>query len=174
MRYLLLLSITLALSPAAAQKMYRCGNTFSQTPCDSTGQATDLPKGANQSRDSFEARLEDLKREQAKGEKNIHKLSEKLPPVPAPSAEAVAANEDLCRKSILLQLKDPDSAKFERGFRGNAQNYYGPKSEVVSGIAYYQSVNAKNSFGGYTGAQTWVCYFDMNEKAVEWVSSPRS
>ena len=54
---------------------------------------------------------------------------------------------------ILKELKDPDSAKFRFKLTRNA--YYLDNNPV---LAWYSSVfvNAKNSFGGYTGEQKYI------------------
>jgi hypothetical protein len=61
-----------------------------------------------------------------------------LPASAAPNRPAV----DQAKASVLAQLKDPDSAKF------------GVAAEFPEAICL--QVNAKNSYGGYTGNKIWV------------------
>lgn len=69
----------------------------------------------------------------------------------------------LCKGYVSNRLKDPDSAKWEDVFVG--------KSAVCG------SVNSKNSFGGYSGFQSFICggenaiFFEDDFAAGEFVKS---
>jgi hypothetical protein len=67
-------------------------------------------------------------------------------------AEAKAATEAV-RAQVRARLKDPDSARF-RG-TGNADIEIAAGKPVSITCGY---VNAKNSFGGYTGEQPWYLF----------------
>lgn len=55
------------------------------------------------------------------------------------------------RRTVVSQLKDPYSAVFGELFRTTSRNVRGEPTDVVCG-----KVNAKNSFGGYTGMKGFV------------------
>lgn len=65
----------------------------------------------------------------------------------APKPPAVAAAEAAVRAS----LKDPESARFAEMRALTRPNARGEPTEVVCG-----TINAKNGFGGYTGAKPLV------------------
>ncbi len=73
-------------------------------------------------------------------------LAALLPAQAQQPAKAIAAK---ARNAVLAALKDPDSAVFEGLYMGNS-----PAKNVVCGF-----VNAKNSFGGYTGKKRFY-YFE--------------
>ncbi len=54
---------------------------------------------------------------------------------------------------VRAMLKDPDSADF-----GDVYLVAGAKNEALQDIAICGLVNAKNSFGGYSGNQRFVAY----------------
>jgi len=66
---------------------------------------------------------------------------------------------------IKMRLKDPDSAQITYGDidRGWFREGFGGKTRYAWRLP--TSVNAKNSFGGYTGAKPWMFYFH-GEKMV--------
>lgn len=63
---------------------------------------------------------------------------------------------------IKRQLKDPYSAQIaSMGVKRAVLPASMASTETVPVYCSYQSVNAKNSYGGYTGAKTWeFCYRD--------------
>lgn len=70
---------------------------------------------------------------------------------PAVSQERAKA---FCDTLLQARLKDPDSAKMDGDWRYiGAQRYDGQAA-----LAWGRMVNAKNSFGGYTGEKPVVCY----------------
>ena len=62
------------------------------------------------------------------------------------------AQEDVLKAKVIRQLKDPDSAQF-RNLRVSA-----------GGVARCGEVNAKNSYGGYTGFRAFVA----DQDGVAW------
>jgi len=61
------------------------------------------------------------------------------------------------KKYVLSVLKDPESARFY-----NVQAFN--DNTIVCGY-----VNAKNSYGGYTGKQVFLVSFDSGRPAVAWI-----
>jgi hypothetical protein len=71
---------------------------------------------------------------------------------------------DTCQKAVRKNLKDPDSAKFGDDWKAWIVTHYDKQPPVsynpANGDKLYSaggSVNAKNSFGGYTGDQAYGC-----------------
>jgi len=66
--------------------------------------------------------------------------------------------EAIARKNILPRLKDPESARLTYGECRKSVMHSIPIAGLPKQAGYRIStrVNAKNSFGGYTGAQSWV------------------
>lgn len=72
---------------------------------------------------------------------------------------------DTCQASVRKSLKDPDSAKFDEWKAWqvtSAKSAPPPDMEYnpAAGDRYYNAagmVNARNSFGGYTGGQPYSC-----------------
>lgn len=54
----------------------------------------------------------------------------------------------------MQNLKDPDSARFGR-FSKPRKEYLYENSKPVYGYSVCAEINAKNSYGGYTGSQTY-------------------
>ncbi len=71
-------------------------------------------------------------------------------------AQALAA----AKQKVSGKLKDPDSAKFTDVARKTTPNVAGQPTDVVCG-----KVNAKNSYGGYTGAKAFI-YFVGDKSSV--------
>jgi hypothetical protein len=77
-------------------------------------------------------------------------------PVSAMGQEANLTDEavyEAAKKAVIQQLKDPDSAKFGSLARQTKPNVRGEPTDIVCG-----AVNARNSFGGYSGMSGFV-YF---------------
>jgi hypothetical protein len=84
--------------------------------------------------------------------------SQRNAPIPSgPPPTASVPDKQLfgqARQAVLANLKDPDSAKFGTKLeRRQAATRDGRPYEFVCG-----EVNAKNSFGGYTGAKMFLWY----------------
>jgi hypothetical protein len=79
--------------------------------------------------------------------------------VPAPKRNLSPANAIAEAKStITSRLKDPESARFSDVSYKTSPNARGEPTDVVCGM-----VNAKNSYGGYTGAKPFVYFVDRRE-----------
>lgn len=78
------------------------------------------------------------------------------------------AYEDTIRAHFEQVLKDPESARYEigrpvKGYYGKTlTNLAGPR-DIRYGWLVRTGVNAKNSFGGYTGTQEYHCWFRGEE-----------
>lgn len=70
-----------------------------------------------------------------------------MAPALAP-VELTAAQVELVKKGVASGLKDPESARFDSGFKAGRDD-----SSAIFVCGY---VNAKNSFGGYTGAKPFI------------------
>jgi hypothetical protein len=66
---------------------------------------------------------------------------------PLPDAQAM----DAAKRALMAALKDPESARLGPMRRHNVTDAMGRRFDVVCG-----TVNSKNSFGGYTGAQPFA------------------
>lgn len=78
--------------------------------------------------------------------------------------EIEASVIDTCQGSVKKQLKDPDSAKFSDWKAWLVTHHHKPPTvssyHPENGDKLYSAggaVNAKNSYGGYTGDQGWAC-----------------
>jgi hypothetical protein len=145
------LSVALAMLVCAttsyAQKVYRCGSAYTATPCGSDARQINIPVaspvGPGASID-FAA--------------HERKLRQRVPDVQT-SESQITANKLACVAGVRSALKDPDSAKFEPVTRTGSQISY-ENGLYVPRVHYAVNVNAKNSYGGYTGAKPWFCLFD--------------
>jgi hypothetical protein len=81
------------------------------------------------------------------------------PPSPGspPKPETVAALKSVAAK----QLKNPNSARWERMQQATRPNVAGKPMDVVCGY-----VNAKNSFGGYIGAKPFIYFVETQNLYV--------
>ncbi len=127
---------------AHAQKLYRCGSTFSQTPCGADAQEI---KAAGVPQPIPQPALESL------------------------APERYAEVRAMCERGIREQpaWKDPDSVKIRsivRGARTIAVTFESGRRRAVA--PWYVTVNAKNSYGGYAGERLAECYFDPDEKTL--------
>jgi hypothetical protein len=77
------------------------------------------------------------------------------PAVPLPITDAEIAK---AKKNVVDNLKDPDSARFP----GTFKKIRSGDDEVVCG-----RVNARNSFGGYTGGKTFAYVVATDEVIFE-------
>lgn len=68
-----------------------------------------------------------------------------------------------CKDAVKSKLKDPDSAKFGDDWSASIA---GDQSKATGGGKMWSvsgSVNAKNGFGGYTGAENWRCDVEISQ-----------
>jgi hypothetical protein len=67
------------------------------------------------------------------------------------------AQKELLKNTVKATLKDPGSALFGEITLGEKFSAYNTETKkLVEGRFACLSVNAKNSFGGYTGEQHWL------------------
>lgn len=125
-------------SVASAQAVYRCGNTFTGTPCGPDAKVLVAPPPAP-----------------AKLEAPAY--------TPPPPADQIEANKATCEKKTRAAMKDPESTRIKSVSRaGRALQRLAGKS--FYGVSYDMNVNAKNSYGAYTGEKLYNCVFSMDEK----------
>jgi hypothetical protein len=83
------------------------------------------------------------------------------PPSPAPAAQPThLSGADLCKRDLtrFVQFKDPGSVQVLDVARGN---------DLPDGSTSYDlTVNAKNSFGAFTGGQVVNCIVNEREQRV--------
>lgn len=123
-------------SNASHAQVYKCGNSFSQTPCSNEAkQLSGITSKPSEPNNQHKARTENIKAE-------CDRWIRSLP-----------------------GWKDPDSVKHDGIFRGKQEvrNIHGTPLIVVP---YYASVNAKNSYGAYAGARPYVCYANQGETRI--------
>lgn len=121
---------------AQAQHFYRCGNTISQIPCGVDAKPVSSHKG-------FSA------------------------PVTGDSSDRTTNMTTACIEWLrrMPAWKDRDSVKVQNVSRGKTD------VETIDGVPaiivrYTASVNAKNSYGGYTGEKLAVCYANEQETKI--------
>lgn len=136
-RLLVLLALAGAASCAAAQTLYRCGSTFSQTPCDKTAEPIKV----------YPDRRAD-------------------PPPGLRGAE-------LCKRLVpaAVPLKDPYSAVVEVERKGRSE-VIEFKGQPLAARRFDVFINAKNSYGAYTGEKLYRCYLSEDEARLLRVVSP--
>ncbi|GAB7562619.1 hypothetical protein LG202_06580 [Methylobacillus methanolivorans] len=79
--------------------------------------------------------------------------------------------EDIVKNTLTYSLKDPDSAKIN--FQNSPKKFWiGSKSSRKFGYGVCALVNAKNSYGGYTGSEAWA--FIIRNGVVVDMSGPTS
>ncbi len=65
-------------------------------------------------------------------------------------------HQDIEARAVLATLKDPESARFQFGGVSRDAIPSGPMSPTAMLVwVTFAQVNAKNSYGGYTGFQPW-------------------
>jgi hypothetical protein len=132
-------AVAVLAGPVHAGKVYRCGETFSDTPCGSTAEVV-----------------------------------RQTPPIAATDAVRVLP-EALCITQLpkYFAFKDPDSLKISS--LGYATTTVIPHRDTkVMAKVYVLEVNAKNSYGAYTGAETYRCYTSMDDSRVLTILEPRA
>lgn len=130
----MLLSVAVQSSHAA----YKCGNTYSQTPCGPDAQKFEIQtptKGGDS-------------------------------PAPQTLAEQIDRNTKLCERALreVPSWKDKESLKIapiKRLPKTMVVSIDGQKREV---ILYASSINGKNSYGAYQGEKVAACYFDLKDE----------
>lgn len=119
-----------------SQTMYRCGNTFSQTPCGPNSSTSLIPKsGGSTTVADHKARVQEMK---------------------AICAELVRG---------LPAWKDASSVVLDGVYRGKAEvrTIHGQPLVV---IPYYAMADGKNSYGAYPGKRPYACYANESETRI--------
>jgi hypothetical protein len=176
MKRILALALVFAAMPAMAQQLYRCGNTYSQTPCGADAKEVKVmvpPACQDESTRYTSACLDERFKElrspaaPSKADREAQTKLEAAKRLPPPSEAIVSANLKACEASIRNSMKDPDAAKISEGRR------LGPTLDYVKGamvtrpaVSYSFKVNGKNSYGAYTGAKLWSCMMSLDEKDI--------
>lgn len=187
LRLPLAMLLSVGATVTTAQTMYRCGSTYSQTPCG-TGQieikvkeidpcSTDAHRfdmaciSRRYEPSQAEKKLRDIetKAKQQREEANAELL--KRINLSVPDTALVEENKKVCLANITAALKDPESARFGKVTRMGAEldTRYGISTPS---IMYTTMVNAKNSYGGYTGSKVHLCVFSTDEKRFVRAWSP--
>ena len=129
--------------PTLAEKLFRCGNTFSQFSCGANAQETELsnPKPAS---NSNVVKLKDTATDSTKAQSEVQSRAEQS------------------RAAIVASLKDPESARFEGVFRSASieRQFSVLDGPMIKTSGFNGYVNAKNAMGGYTGEKLFFCWLD--------------
>lgn len=141
----ILLALLVLPDAASAQAVYRCGNTFSERHCGPDAKVIVAPPAQPATAAPVEVKLE-------------------APPyAPPPPAEQIDANRATCETKTRAAMKDPESTRIKSVSRSGValQRLAG---RAFYGVSYHMNVNAKNSYGGYTGEKLYNCVFALDEK----------
>lgn len=87
---------------------------------------------------------------------------------PALSPSKIQSNKIRCISEIRATLKDPQSAIFGSVERTKPANDYTLKP-ITPSAWYLVTVNAKNSFGAFTGMEKKYCAFDLEENNILYI-----
>ncbi len=201
------LALVLCSSPTWAQSVYKCGSTYSQTPCAHDAKTVNAEPAVPLNCSNYEnsntpyckqkseaARekayakflVEEDARKKAEVEKKEEQATERREKVQRwkaaqdKAASEIAAygkrpidkrkidsNFALCNAALAARLKDPMSAQFSVRQRIDAVPIsVNGNGDYTPGVPYQIQVNAKNSFGAYTGSQPYTCFFDLTESRI--------
>ena len=103
----------------------------------------------------------------AEARAKVQRQIDAMPPKMPPSPDMVEGNKKQCLNRIMGMLKDPESARV-----GEVSRAAGPAPDYESSVGWFPSVvytvtiNAKNSYGGYTGNKVYACSFDLAEQSI--------
>lgn len=174
-RHLLIASLLVHI-PIFAQTMYKCGNTYSQTPCAADAKKIEVKPAVGVDCSSTNHMFSETCKEKsissgshnvAEARAKVQKQIDVMAPIVPPSADVVEENKKRCLTRIMAMLKDPESARVSEVSRASGPQ---PDYETARGwfpsISYTVSINAKNSYGGYTGSRLWACSFDLSEQEI--------
>lgn len=136
-----LVVLTLIGSAFPAMAVYKCGNTYSQTPCAADAKKLEISESL-QSSSGVKLR--------------------------AVAPEKERANIEICEKALrtIPAWKDRESLKIgtiRRGLSSMNTNINGVATEVVP---YVTTINGKNSYGAYGGEKAAACFFDMKDEKL--------
>lgn len=118
--------------------VYKCGNTYSQTPCAPDAKKLEVDSAP------------------MSGNRNA----------PKASPEKIEQNIKLCERALreIPEWKDRESLKVspvKRLPKTMTVDIKGQKREVV---LYSAHINGKNSYGAYQGEKIAACYFDLKDE----------
>ena len=168
-RYALII-VCLGQAPGFAQSVYKCGSVYSQISCANDAQKVEVKPAVGVDCSSTNHMFTDTCRSQsdvAGARDKVQKQINAMPPIVAPPAEVIEANKKRCHARIVAMLKDPESARvgeFNRASRPEPD--YETSRGWFASISYTAAINAKNSYGGYTGSKLWACSFDLKEQEI--------
>lgn len=177
MKIFLFLATSLSLgAPSAAQTLYKCGNTYSQTPCAADAKKIEVKPAVGVDCSSHNHMFTEACRGNSssgdadsvsKARDKVKKQIEALPPSVPPTADVIEANKKRCLAQIMAMLKDPESARVGEVTRSaRPEPDYDSAGGWFPSISYTVIINAKNSYGGYTGSKLWSCSFDLKEREI--------
>lgn len=134
-RLLLIAFCSFLVAPGAWAQAYKCGNTYSQTPCGPEAKAVEVQPNGTASLGGSR-RMEDTA-----------------------TSEQKRQSEAECQRAVVSRLKDPESARFRDVTRvGVFLTAFPMRGGPDRKVAKYSGwVNAKNSYGGYTGDKLFSC-----------------
>ena len=177
MKYVPALALSLVFcAPAFAQTVYKCGNTFSQTPCAVDAKKIEVKPAVGIDCNDFNHMFSDACKSKpsasptssvAEARAKVQRQIDAMPPKMPPSPDMVEGNKKQCLNRIMGMLKDPESARV-----GEVSRAAGPAPDYESSVGWFPSVvytvtiNAKNSYGGYTGNKVYACSFDLAEQSI--------
>lgn len=165
------LALVLCSSPTWAQSVYKCGSTYSQTPC--AHDAKEVGVSNNGPVSSSASAVADIQAAQLRAKKQAEQLGN-----PPNDPEQIKANKIACLTAIRSLLKDPDSARigdftrsegYETDYAGGGNLILDPsvkRGTWFPALLYSLPINAKNSYGGYTGNKLYSCSFDVTDKRL--------
>lgn len=177
---------------AGAQTMYRCGSTYSQTPCGAGQKEIEVkaddpceietnrysstcimrpskPYSKKQSAAEENKQATEKKAKEERDEWNKRAVDKISLTIPDPAL--VDENKKTCVNQVTYLLKDPESARFGNVLRIGAELDTQHGMSIPS-VWYSVMVNAKNSYGGYTGSKSFICVFSTDEKKFMRAWSP--
>jgi hypothetical protein len=175
-----------------AQTMYRCGATYSQTPCGVGQKDIEIkvddpceneanryssacimrpskPYSTKLSAAEEKRQAIEKKAKEERDERNKKALDGINLTIPAPAL--VDENKKTCVSQVTYLLKDPESARFGNVVRMGAE-LDSQHGMLTPSVWYTVMVNAKNSYGGYTGSKSFICVFSTDEKKFMRAWSP--
>lgn len=137
-RCLLAASLLAACAAAGAQTMYRCGNTFSQTPCGSDAKAGVTPRGENGGGAASTADA---------------------------GAARPRAQPCLAELAQRVGVEGPGALKIGR-MEGPKVEAIDVKGEKLVVRTYEFTALTRNAYGGQTPAASFTCHLSEDEQRV--------
>lgn len=165
-----LLALTAPFAYGQTTTMYRCGNTFSQSPCGENSKEIVIktPDPCMDEANKYSSQCfmrpstPPTVSSKKQAEEATRKATEYIPDEP-PSPTALARNKTLCTDGVKAKLRDPESARFSDIRRNPPRNLQLGNGTWLPRVVYELEVNAKNAYGGYSGKRPWQCIFSIGE-----------